>query len=574
MVVFSLSRLAADQALSQEVGGQAGCSTALRYSVVIPVRNGGDRVRRIVGELRNGLGNAPHEIILIDNQCTDGCCHGIPSDVLILRTERRLRMSQLMWSGLPHATGDVVVWYPIRPGDVFPALRHLADLAAETGALVRPDAARERMALGGRKEAGQSAQLRRAAVARMLPFSGLVSSVLALRRSVYERIVRYRLLLANGLPLGLACRLLGIPLVTDTETTWMVVPAGSSWDVGTVSSDVVATTARTRWCNEQRGSTRSPSQVRRDRLATPRAPSLARPTISVIITVHNEGEEVRRTVESVRANTESDCEIIVVDDGSTDGCCQGLEAGGIRVIQHSRRIGVAPSRHEGTLAARGDVLAYMDGHQRVSWRCLDRCADLALARNAIVWPDVRNMKRIAATAHGASMRLCPKYGFITSRWHQTAPRGKLSKISTLRAPGYLIPREIYRRVSWIRGLRGWGASELAIALKAFFLEIDILHTCGPTMWHKFKKKFHYSVSHSNLWRNHALIARICFDDRTWFSYWLPHVFQKYMNSEIEQALESDDVIGQHEAFMAAKLRTDREFWRGLLRTNEPPALQG
>ena len=42
------------------------------------------------------------------------------------------------------------------------------------------------------------------------------------------------------------------------------------------------------------------------------------PRISVIITAHNEGAELRRTIESVRENTKQPFEIILIDDASQD----------------------------------------------------------------------------------------------------------------------------------------------------------------------------------------------------------------------------------------------------------------
>ena len=65
------------------------------------------------------------------------------------------------------------------------------------------------------------------------------------------------------------------------------------------------------------------------------------PRISVIITAHNEGEELRRTVESVRENTQQPFEIVLVDDGSTDGSCDGLADDDLTVIRHDERTGVA-----------------------------------------------------------------------------------------------------------------------------------------------------------------------------------------------------------------------------------------
>jgi glycosyltransferase involved in cell wall biosynthesis len=467
-----------------------------------------------------------------------------------------------MWLGLSQASGTVIVWCP--PRYVAPplGLRHLVNVASTTKAICRlmfpiqssvchPEIAGTR----GRRQV--------ATALRGLLVRRLESQVFAIQRHLFESLLPYRRTLMLGIPLAVARRLLGIPVRRVAAYEWRSTAprAGRLWIEGTK-------TKRRWWRDSVKLVRRAHEQPDpRNRAAVAAGPAC--PLITVIITAYNEGLEVRRTVESVRANTESDHEIIIVDDGSTDGCCCGFETDNVRVIRHPARIGVAYSRDEASLMAQGSVLAYLDGHQRVNRRCLDRCARTAVEKGAIVWPDVRHMKLLAATAHGASMRLCPKRGYVTACWRPYAPRTRLSRISALRAPGYVIPREIYERVHWVRGLRGWGASELAIGLKAFFLDIDILHLCGPLVWHRFRKGSHYEVGWNEIWRNHALIMRVCFDDHTWFNYWLPQVFQRHTNREILQDIESDDIMAQHEAFLAAKRRPDRDFWRGLFHVREP-----
>ena len=284
------------------------------------------------------------------------------------------------------------------------------------------------------------------------------------------------------------------------------------------------------------------------------------PRLSVVITAYNEGEELGRTIESVRAHTEQSYEIIVVDDGSTDGSCAGIEADDVRVVRHAQRVGVAPSRNDACAAARGEVFAFLDAHQRISPGCLDRCAEMADARQAIVWPDVRGLEDRGWTGHGARLCLCGKHGFFAGQWVRRAPRESLSAINTLIVPGYVMPRAVYQQVGWIGALRGWGASEAAIAVKAFFLKIPILHLCGPLARHWFRQELPYATPWEAVWRNHALVARVCFDDRSWFEYWLPRVFEPHLPEAVRGELESAEVLAEHEAFVAQKVRCDGEFF--------------
>lgn len=297
------------------------------------------------------------------------------------------------------------------------------------------------------------------------------------------------------------------------------------------------------------------------------------PLISVVITAHNEGEELGRTIQSIRENTQAAHEIILVDDASTDGSCEPYRRDSVRLISHHTRIGVAYSRHEGSLAAHGQAIAYLDGHQRLTDRCLDQCAELALREGAIVWPDVCGFEAHEGIVHGAYFTMSPTRRVFAAEWKVRQPSRPVTAVNSLRIPGYVIPKSVYSHVSWIRGLRGWGASEAAVSLKAFFAGIEMLHLCGPVAKHQFKKSFNYRVCSAGIWRNHAVIARVCFDDRTWHDYWLPEVFQSHLSREVRRELESDLIQAEHDEFMRIKIREDRDFWTSLIFRELPAALR-
>ncbi|MGB8993226.1 MAG: glycosyltransferase family A protein [Desulfobaccales bacterium] len=85
------------------------------------------------------------------------------------------------------------------------------------------------------------------------------------------------------------------------------------------------------------------------------------PRVSVIIPTYNRAALVREAVASVLAQTYRDFEVVVVDDGSTDGT--GAALAGYREIRmhcHRRRRGVAAARNTGVAAARGEWLAFLD----------------------------------------------------------------------------------------------------------------------------------------------------------------------------------------------------------------------
>lgn len=82
---------------------------------------------------------------------------------------------------------------------------------------------------------------------------------------------------------------------------------------------------------------------------------------SVVIPTYNRLPLLQETLESVRAQTFTDFEIIVVDDGSTDGTSEYLRrhAGQLRVIEQTQQ-GPGAARNAGAQVATGEYLAFLD----------------------------------------------------------------------------------------------------------------------------------------------------------------------------------------------------------------------
>jgi len=85
------------------------------------------------------------------------------------------------------------------------------------------------------------------------------------------------------------------------------------------------------------------------------------PLVSVIIPTRNRRELVGEAVASALAQRDVAAEVIVVDDGSTDGTASMLSAFGdrIRVVRQTGS-GVSAARNHGARLARGEWLAFLD----------------------------------------------------------------------------------------------------------------------------------------------------------------------------------------------------------------------
>jgi len=88
------------------------------------------------------------------------------------------------------------------------------------------------------------------------------------------------------------------------------------------------------------------------------------PTLSVVIPCYNEIETIDSILDAVEESPVEDREVIVVDDGSTDGTREKLRRiateRGVKVVYHEKNLGKGAALRTGFERATGDVVVVQD----------------------------------------------------------------------------------------------------------------------------------------------------------------------------------------------------------------------
>lgn len=112
--------------------------------------------------------------------------------------------------------------------------------------------------------------------------------------------------------------------------------------------------------------------------------------ISVIVPIFNVGRYLPKCIESICAQTYLNLEIILVDDGSTDGCygiCENYKEMDSRIVViHKENGGLVNARKTGINNAHGEYIAYVDGddwiepdmYERMHQKMVEQAVDVVM----------------------------------------------------------------------------------------------------------------------------------------------------------------------------------------------------
>lgn len=155
------------------------------------------------------------------------------------------------------------------------------------------------------------------------------------------------------------------------------------------------------------------------------------PEVSVIIPVYNTEQFLGDCLNSVLAQTFTDFEIIIVNDGSTDNSVAIVEQFAAKdsriVILHQENKGLSEARNTGIKAARGNWITFVDSDDMLAPTFLQKLLEAAKQNNASIacsdkrlfWKESEIDNRDSATAQ--ALALSPEKALERALYQKNGP---------------------------------------------------------------------------------------------------------------------------------------------------------
>ncbi|MCL6635373.1 MAG: glycosyltransferase [Peptococcaceae bacterium] len=229
------------------------------------------------------------------------------------------------------------------------------------------------------------------------------------------------------------------------------------------------------------------------------------PGTSIIIPCKNEGASVKMTVDSILAAAPGGgTEIIVVDDGSEDGCCRFLRENGryqgVRLLS-SAGVGAARARNLGASAAGGEYLIFCDAHITVPEGWPENLLE-TFKRPGVdaASPAVGSLENPAAAGFGQTWN-----SRLEAVWLPPPAKQDIAAVPLLPGGCLAVRAGAFRRVGGFDGgFMVWGHEDVEFSLKMWLFGFGLYVNPTVKILHLFRKKHPYPVTmdhfHHNLLR--------------------------------------------------------------------------
>ena len=286
------------------------------------------------------------------------------------------------------------------------------------------------------------------------------------------------------------------------------------------------------------------------------------PKVSVVIAALNEGENLVDTVRCIMRNSRyPQLEVIVVDDGSADGCGQRVrrqfgDGAGV-VVLRAANLGVARARNHGAATAAGEVLIFLDAHCYTPPGWIEPLiAPLEDPRVGMVGPAFANLGDIDGPRGYGAMWTGPSLEIEWLARQGDDPYGVPLHPGACLA----VRREDFEALGgYDAGMDRWGSECEELSLRYWLMGYDVVVQPRVVLHHLFRKRHPYPVESPQVIYNRLRMGLIHFSAGR-----LEALFDHYRRSpgfaQIVLRLFDSEVIGRRDDGQRQRRRNDEWFF--------------
>lgn len=231
------------------------------------------------------------------------------------------------------------------------------------------------------------------------------------------------------------------------------------------------------------------------------------PEASVVVVTHNEGVNLRPTLENLLETAPQGTEIVVVDDSSTDGSADFISDGyhGVRLVRPTMRMGAPRARNCGAAASTGATLVFSDAHVRTRAGWLEKL-DEALESSGVgmVAPVISGMSNPTARGFGRT------FTDAQLNWRWLSRQGDVHyAVPLLSGCFFAMRRSVFESAGrFDDGMLIWGSETAELCLRLWSLGLESHVVPEVDVAHLFRPNFPFEVSWELVFHNNLRMGTI------------------------------------------------------------------
>lgn len=230
------------------------------------------------------------------------------------------------------------------------------------------------------------------------------------------------------------------------------------------------------------------------------------PEIGAVVITLNEGERLRSTVEQLCASLPGDADIIVVDDGSTDGSTSFLNGGRVQLLR-TENLGTAKTRNLAVQHTSANTIVFLDAHLNLPrgwWEPILELLDQTGA--GAVAPVVSDIEEPDRKAFGMGFK-GPDLSVEWLRQNGAEPY----RVPLLPWCCAAIRRDVFREIGGFdEDMIRWGGIDIELSLRLWLRGYELWLTPHVEVFHFFRQTRPFPVEWSWVIHNRLRTAFLHF----------------------------------------------------------------